>query len=202
MARTPWKTARGERLPRRRAPRRRDTGTRPDLDRRASCRPDDLFFPVLALLLAGCSALVPFLRASMSSESMGPTIRSGTEIVVRKTGDYRPGRGDVVLFKAPTYWRPSPPEAVYVSRVIGVPGAVVECCDATGRLLVDDAALEESYLAASPAAREKFRVRVPPGRLWLMSDNRDVALDSRAHQGDGGDGTIDVSDVIGVVDLP
>lgn len=158
--------------------------------------------PALAFFLTGCSALVPFLTVSVSSESMEPTLKPDETLVVRKTSDYRPARGDVVLFHAPAYWRPSSPEAMYVSRVIGVPGSVVECCDARGRLQVDGAALEEPYLAAPPASRVKFSVRVPQGRLWTMSDNRDVALDSRAHQGDGGDGTIAVSDVIGVVDLP
>lgn len=162
-----------------------------------------LAVPALVLLLAGCglSSLVPFRRFTVPSESMQPTIMASAVIMVRTTDEYAPRRGDVIVFDAPAYWHDGRSGLSHVSRVIGVPGAEVECCDASGRLLVDGAPLEEPYLAESPASRLRFQIRVPQGRIWVMSDNRDVALDSRSHRGGGGDGTIAVSDVIGVVDL-
>ncbi|TDD45961.1 signal peptidase I [Nonomuraea terrae] len=114
---------------------------------------------------------------------------------------FAPRREDVIVFDAPAYWHSGGSGRPQVSRVIGVPGAEVECCDGSGRLLVDGAPLEEPYLT-EPASKLKFRIRVPQGRIWVMSDHRHISRDSRYHQGDGGDGTIAVSDVIGVVDLP
>ncbi|MFI7610627.1 signal peptidase I [Nonomuraea terrae] len=163
-----------------------------------------LVIPALVLLLAGCSlsSLIPFRRFTVPSESMQPTIKMGAVITAGNTDDYPPRRGDVIVFDAPAYWHRGRSGLSHVSRVIGVPGAEVECCHWSGRLLVDGVPLDEPYLAEPPASEVKFRIRVPQGRIWVMSDNRHVALDSRVHQGDGGDGTIAVSDVIGVVNLP
>jgi signal peptidase I len=94
---------------------------------------------------------------------------------------------------------------VFIKRVIGVPGDHVACCNAQGLVTVNGVALhEQSYLI--PGARPgdapegylgRFSITVPPGRLWVMGDNRPVSDDSRLHQGDPGGGTIPESAVIG-----
>ncbi len=135
-------------------------------------------------------------------------------------------RGDVIVFNGEGSWDPpSPPQSSdpvvrlasefghaviglfgispgvhdYIKRVIGLPGDHVACCDAQGRVTVNGVPLsEKSYLyPGNPPSMTKFRIVVPPGRLWVMGDHRNVSYDSRGHIGDPGGGTIPESQVVG-----
>ena len=113
-----------------------------------------------------------------------------------------------------------PDENDLVKRIIAVGGQTVECRPETG-LTVDGKRLTEPYLrpatmAADPSAYPCLGssfgpVHVPPGRLWVMGDNRTHSADSRAHcenvpadalkeilcTGDPNSGTVPVANVIG-----
>jgi signal peptidase I len=93
----------------------------------------------------------------------------------------------------------APGQTDYIKRVIGVPGDHVACCNAQGQMTVNGVALhEKSYLYPGAQPSEiRFSVTVPPGRLWVMGDNRLVSDDSRLHRDDPGSGTIPENEVIG-----
>lgn len=104
-----------------------------------------------------------------------------------------------------------PDENDLVKRVIAVGGQTVQCRADTG-LTVNGKPLKEPYLnpatmGADPSVypclgAEFGPVTVPPGRLWVMGDNRTHSADSRAHcpmlcTGDPMGGTVPVANVIG-----
>jgi len=176
---------------------------------------------VAALVLSFIIKTFFFQSFFIPSSSMESTLDVGDRILVTK---WRPGpmelrRGDIVVFKDPSDWlgdgqRRSPSVLAtvgqftgllpadsgehLVKRIIGLPGDVVECCDAEGRLIVNGVSLDEPYLAdgIQPSAID-FAVTVPDGYLWLMGDNRPFSADSRAHMGEPGGGAVPIDHVVG-----
>jgi signal peptidase I len=120
------------------------------------------------------------------SGSMEHTLNINDRVLVNKLVYHfrAPSRGEVVVFDSPTSWRTLPDEKDFIKRVIGVPGDHIVCCDAQGRITVNGVALDEPYLNAdagpdAPSSPNKFDIVVPPGRLWVMGDNRFFSGDSR-----------------------
>jgi signal peptidase I len=178
-----------------------------------------VFALVLALIIKTFVVQAFFIPSS----SMENTLDIGDKVLVNKmVYDFRPiHRGDIVVFNGEGSWDPvtsqtvPPPERLwnaiiglfgtapgvhdYIKRVIGIPGDHVACCDAQGRVTVNGVPLnEKSYLYPGNAPSTlRFNITVPPGRLWVMGDHRNVSYDSRGHQADPGNGTIPENKVVG-----
>lgn len=156
------------------------------------------------------------------SVSMQDTLDVGDRLVVNKLvpGVSDIERGDVVVFVDPGGWLrdvPAPePSALQqvltfigilpehadehvIKRVIGLPGDHVECCDDTGRLVVNGEPIDEGdYLAAGvEPSEDTFDVQVPDEHLWLLGDNRPRSADSRYHGGAAGGGFVPEESVTG-----
>jgi signal peptidase I len=76
-----------------------------------------------------------------------------------------------------------PGQTDYIKRVIGLPGDHVVCCNSSGLITVNGVPLhEKSYLIpGGKPSQGAFNIVVPPGRLWVMGDNRPESADSRLH---------------------
>ncbi len=159
----------------------------------------------LALALTVKTYLVqPFW---IPSQSMQNTLLVNDRVLVNKLVGHlsQIHRGDIVVFDGAGSWTPpattksdplsriyrnvlglfghGPAQTDYIKRVVGLPGDRVRCCDAQGLLTVNGVPLHESsYLyPGSEPSTIRFSVVVPPGRLWVMGDNREDSADSRYH---------------------
>ena len=173
---------------------------------------------LLAVVVVRAFFVTPF---GIPSSSMEQTLLVGDRMLVeRSTSPQDLRRGDIIVFDASEAFNLEAPErgmvrtvldAVesvfgkgqptdYVKRIIGLPGDRVRCCTADGRLEINGVAVTEPYLAPGvKASGMTFDVIVPPGRFWVMGDNRVVSSDSRAHLGDPGGGMVPEGDIIGKV---
>ncbi len=121
------------------------------------------------------------------SASMEPTLQVGERIVVDKVSFHLHGlhRGEIVVFGRPALERSSYDDLV--KRVIGLPGDRISL-DA-GRVVVNGAPLVEPWLPTPRPLSEPSAVGapfslqapyvVPPGRYFVMGDNRSDSEDSR-----------------------
>ncbi len=162
--------------------------------------------------------------ASITTDAMSPALRAGDRVIVSpipvRTGGTQ--RGEIIAFTAPSTWVSIPDAApgwrdsvrdglalfglaspssdsLVVLRIVAEEGQRIVCCTPEGGLVLDGAPLVEPYLRAGTRTDQiPFDVVVPPGRVFVLGDDREVARDSRYHL-DVDAGTIPDSAIIGRV---
>ncbi len=150
---------------------------------------------IVALVLALLIRTFVVQAFKIPSGSMEPTLEIGDHILVNKFiygikipftawsfGAWeQPKRGDVIVFIYPLE-----PEKDFIKRVIGVPGDTVRIVNKklfiNGTEAQDPHAVykEDTVLPGDAQRRDNFGpITVPPGKIFVLGDNRDRSLDSR-----------------------
>ena len=179
----------------------------PPARKRMSWLTEMVVLVVVALVIALTVKTYVVQPFKIPSASMEDTLLINDKVLVNKLVGRisQIHRGDIVVFNGAGNWDPpvhqsgNPLDRIYrnilglfgddsgqvdyIKRVIGLPGDRVQCCDASGLLTVNGVALHERdylYPGSEPSAI-RFSIVVPPGRLWVMGDNREDSSDSRLH---------------------
>jgi len=135
--------------------------------------------PVVAavVLLAGVvtARLTVFDPVRVSSDSMAPTMCTGDVVVVDHLAPRRGlDVGDIVTFPSPT------DGTELIKRVAALGGQRIEIADAV--LLVDGQVVHEPYVDPATIDGVYFGpVTVPEGEVFVLGDDRERSVDSRAY---------------------
>lgn len=116
----------------------------------------------------------------IKGHSMDPNFDDGQFLLTDKLS-YRfgnPKRGDVVVFESPIS------DQDFIKRIVGLPSENIFI--QSGKVFIDGDALIEtnlptdSFTKPGKFSREGVTVQVPANSYFLLGDNRDNSLDSRA----------------------
>lgn len=148
-------------------------------------------------------AFIIFILISLSiefrvvpSESMEPSLLPGQRLMINKLvyiriGDdyifHPPSRGEII-----TFYPYADSKKVFVKRVIAQPGEWVEIKN--GKVFINDKPLYEPYIK-EPPLHPFPKTLIPPEHYFVLGDNRNNSMDSRAI------GPIPIERVIGKVFL-
>lgn len=159
---------------------------------------------VTALILALLIRAYVVQAFKIPSGSMLSTLQIGDHILVTKfTYGTRipftdkkilafkdPEKGDIIVFKYPM-----DPKRDFIKRVIAVEGDIIEGKNKV--IYINKEPIEEPYVQHTDTnmqlpQRDNFGpIKVPPGKVFVMGDNRDASLDSRFW------GFVDESEILG-----
>ena len=161
----------------------------------------------IAILLALFIRTFIIQAFKIPSGSMLPTLQIGDHLLVSKfiygiklpfSGKIlvplkSPKHGDVVVFKYP-----EDKSIDYIKRVIGIPGDTIAIKNK--KVFINDKPIDDphafymtrSILRSNESPRDNLRpITIPPGKVFVMGDNRDNSHDSRFW------GFVDEQDILG-----
>lgn len=127
---------------------------------------------IIALILA--FFIITFVVQSfvVDGSSMEPTLHHGQRLLVNKFLFHftSPQPGDIIVFRYPAN-----PREDFIKRVIGIGGDTIGITE--GKVTVNGQILNETYLAEPTYGNHM--VQVPPGKIFVLGDNRNNSRDSR-----------------------
>lgn len=86
-------------------------------------------------------------------------------------------RGGIIIFHSPT-----DPSLILIKRLIAMGGDTIRSAD--GHIFLNDKPLSEPYVQHSGDAPDELSnfgpISIPPHKLFVMGDNRNLSLDSRS----------------------
>ncbi|MBI2404628.1 signal peptidase I [Candidatus Gottesmanbacteria bacterium] len=140
------------------------------------------FLQSIVVVLAIMVMIYLFIMSpqEISGASMEANFHNGEFILTNKI-EYKfldPKRGDVVVFKSPRN-----KEVDFIKRVIALPGETVRLSSST--FFINGQKLDEPYLTpgvytfGGSYLRENSEVVVPPGKYFVVGDNRPHSSDAR-----------------------
>jgi signal peptidase I len=121
-----------------------------------------------------------FQSFSMPSVSMENTVPENSRVIVdrRYYDKTTPKHGDIVVYLNP--------DGFYImKRLIAMPGETIQ--GRNGVIFIDGKPISEPYVIHSSSAGSQpdldnfGPLKIPPGKLFVMGDNRDISLDSRSY---------------------
>ena len=112
---------------------------------------------------------------NVDGASMEPGLHTGEFVMVNKTAYLfgSPARGDIIVFHYPLNTSLN-----YIKRVIGLPGDTIDID--YKRVLVNGKELNEQSYISVPFNHQGAHWVVPPGKYFVMGDNRPKSDDSRS----------------------
>lgn len=130
---------------------------------------------ISAFMIGNCLNWFVIMKAEIPSGSMEDTLQIGDRVLGFRLAYLfsEPERGDIVMFDFP-----DDESKIYIKRIIGLPGELVEVIE--GKVYINGAEepLEEDYLKELPSGTfGKFWV--PEGHYFMLGDNRNNSWDSR-----------------------
>jgi signal peptidase I len=138
----------------------------------------NVFYIALAIGLAALIQAFVIRPFIVSGNSMDPIIKDKEYLIIDEVS-YRfkePERGDVIVFRAPPE-----PSKYYIKRVIGLPGDTVQ--SQSGYITITNKEYPHGFTLSEPyithTYKDDFTVTVPPGKYFVMGDNRAESYDSR-----------------------
>lgn len=167
---------------------------------------DSLLWFICPVILVILLRVFVFGVYVIPSGSMMDTIQVGDYVLTSKLtpGMFPLHRGDIVVFEDPAHWLNGESAAAgskdLIKRLIGLPGDVVECKGPGEPVKVNGVAVHE-YAYIKPGVDPSsfpFKIKVKPGHVFVLGDNRSNSADSRYHKNDGDDGLVPISKIKGV----
>ena len=158
-----------------------DDPTKPIRKRRRRIGVDWLIIAIVALAAAFLLRMFVVQQFAVDGQSMLGTLHSGDRVLVNKLSYHLhdPRHGDIVVLKDT---EESLEERDLIKRVIALPGETIEYRNC--ELLINGHRVAEPYLDPQLVTKghcgdAQLPVRVAPGHVFVMGDNRSASLDSR-----------------------